>query len=213
MQCDLSFYTFGRTHPWSHLELDALRPGLFSPFMTKDLENNISKSSACRLHAHTTIPTNMWHELRECLQAGRFRASLIVHTTCVRSWCNWRTSCVAANNNKKNFHKLACFEIQNHSETIISWTSQGRVLNVTFGDFFPALWIDSIRPRKRFLEIFGGSTVIDRKFGIEMKMFKYWVMNVERGFPSKKYFIIIHSFKNLILPVKLLIVFAIFTTY
>jgi len=30
-----------------------------SPFVTKYLKNNIWKLSACRLHAHTTIPTNM----------------------------------------------------------------------------------------------------------------------------------------------------------
>ena len=48
---------------------------------------------------------------------------------------------------------------------------------------------------------------------IEMKMFIYLVMNVERGFPSKKYFIIIQSFKKIILPVKLLIAFAIFAAY
>jgi len=29
------------------------------PYVTKDLETNILKSSACRLHAHTTISTNM----------------------------------------------------------------------------------------------------------------------------------------------------------
>ena len=38
----------------------------------------------------------MWHELRECLWARRFRATLILHTTCVRSWCNGCASCVAA---------------------------------------------------------------------------------------------------------------------
>jgi len=30
-----------------------------SPFVTKDLKNNILKPSACQLYAHTTIPTNM----------------------------------------------------------------------------------------------------------------------------------------------------------
>ena len=33
---------------------------------------------------------------RECPRAGRFWASLLLHTTCMRSWCNWRASCVAA---------------------------------------------------------------------------------------------------------------------
>jgi len=32
--------------------------------------------------------------LRECLRGRRFRASLLLHTTCVRSWCNWHTRCV-----------------------------------------------------------------------------------------------------------------------
>jgi len=30
--------------------------------------------------------------LRECPRAGRFRGPLLLHTTCVRSWCNWRAS-------------------------------------------------------------------------------------------------------------------------
>jgi len=30
----------------------------------------------------------------------RFRASLLLHTTCVRSWCNWSASCVAAKQQK-----------------------------------------------------------------------------------------------------------------
>jgi hypothetical protein len=34
--------------------------------------------------------------LRECLRARRFWATLLLHTTCVRSWWNWRASCVAA---------------------------------------------------------------------------------------------------------------------
>jgi len=37
---------------------------------TKDLNNDILKSSACQLLAHTTIYTNLWHELWDCLQAG-----------------------------------------------------------------------------------------------------------------------------------------------
>ena len=36
----------------------------------------------------------MWHELRECLRA--IRSSLLLHTTCARSCCNWHASCVAA---------------------------------------------------------------------------------------------------------------------
>ena len=64
--------------------------------MTKDIQKFILRSSACRLHAHTTIHTNIWHELRECLRARRFQASLLLYTTCVRSWCNWRANCVAA---------------------------------------------------------------------------------------------------------------------
>ena len=38
--------------------------------------------------------------LRECLRARRFRATLLLHTTCVHSWCTWRTNCVAAYKNK-----------------------------------------------------------------------------------------------------------------
>jgi len=34
--------------------------------------------------------------LRECLRARRVRAFLLLHITCVRSWCNWRASCVVA---------------------------------------------------------------------------------------------------------------------
>jgi len=32
--------------------------------------------------------------LRECPRAGRFRAFLLLHTTYVHFWCNWRASCV-----------------------------------------------------------------------------------------------------------------------
>ena len=39
--------------------------------------------------------------MRECLRARHFRASLLLHTTCVSS-CNWRTSCVAAKHTKKD---------------------------------------------------------------------------------------------------------------
>jgi len=39
--------------------------------------------------------------LQECLRARRFRATLLLHTTCVRSWCNWRASSVAAKQNQK----------------------------------------------------------------------------------------------------------------
>jgi len=69
--------------------------------------------SACRLHAHTTIHTNMWHELRECLWARRFWATLLLHITCVRSWCNWRASCVAAKQTKNKF-------VQGHG-----WSGEG----------------------------------------------------------------------------------------
>jgi len=42
-------------------------------------------------------------QLRECrsIRARRFWASLLPHTTCMRSWCNWRASCVAASQFKK----------------------------------------------------------------------------------------------------------------
>jgi len=54
--------------------------------------------------------------LLECLRAGRFRASLLLHTTCVRSWCNWRASCVAAKQPKKQRHETRsvffwCYEL------------------------------------------------------------------------------------------------------
>ena len=39
--------------------------------------------------------------LRECLWARRFQATLILHTTCVRSCRTWRASCVAAYLKKK----------------------------------------------------------------------------------------------------------------
>jgi len=39
--------------------------------------------------------------LRECLRAGRYQASLLLHTICARSWCIWRDSCVAAKHPKK----------------------------------------------------------------------------------------------------------------
>jgi len=39
--------------------------------------------------------------LRECLRAGRFRASPLLHPTCVRSCCNWRASCVATKQKTK----------------------------------------------------------------------------------------------------------------
>jgi len=49
----------------------------------------------------------MWHELQECLRARRFQASLLLHTTYVCSWCNWRASCVVANQ-KKELSKIHC---------------------------------------------------------------------------------------------------------
>jgi len=39
----------------------------------------------------------------ECLRAGRFRATPLLHTNCVRCWCNLRANCVAANTKKKTF--------------------------------------------------------------------------------------------------------------
>jgi len=47
---------------------------------------------------------------RECHRARRFQATLLLHTTCVRSWCKWRASCVTANTKKKDFfHKTFGF--------------------------------------------------------------------------------------------------------
>jgi len=43
--------------------------------------------------------------LQKCPRAGRFRASLLLHTTCVRSWCNWRASCVASKQQQKKHKK------------------------------------------------------------------------------------------------------------
>jgi len=40
--------------------------------------------------------------LRECLRARHFRATSLLHTTCVRSCCTWRGSCVAAKHKKKS---------------------------------------------------------------------------------------------------------------
>jgi len=53
----------------------------------------------------TTIPTNMIGstcQLQECssICARRFRASLLPHTTCVRSYCNWHASCLVASLSK-----------------------------------------------------------------------------------------------------------------
>ena len=49
--------------------------------------------------------------LRECVRARRFRASLLLCTTCaiVRSCCNWRASCVAIKQpqKKKSNHRAA----------------------------------------------------------------------------------------------------------
>ena len=76
-----------------------------------DLKNNILKSSTCWLHAHTKIHTNMWHELRECLQARRFWVPLL--PICVRSWCNWRAGSVDSKpkvNGKKRVHYGSAFE-------------------------------------------------------------------------------------------------------
>ena len=41
------------------------------------------------------------NRLRECLRARRFWAALLLHTTCVRDWCNWRANCVVAKHTKK----------------------------------------------------------------------------------------------------------------
>jgi len=38
--------------------------------------------------------------LRECPRAGRFRATLLLRTTCMHSCCNWSASCVAAQQTK-----------------------------------------------------------------------------------------------------------------
>ena len=90
-----------------------------SPFVSKDLKNNILKSSlsACRLHAYTTIHTNMWHELRECLRARCFRATLILNPICVRSWCNWRASCVDSKTKQKKERELKSWSKQTSPPT------------------------------------------------------------------------------------------------
>ena len=43
----------------------------------------------------------MSQELRECLRARRFCASVLLHTTCNRSCCNWRASCVVTKHEEK----------------------------------------------------------------------------------------------------------------
>ena len=107
----------------------------FVTFVTKDLIHNILKSSACRLHAHATIPTSMiasMCHLWECrlIRARRFRASLLPHATCVRSWCNWRASFVAAKH-LKNTYKVKIFVFDNNivetnKQTIRCWQFLGQ---------------------------------------------------------------------------------------
>ena len=80
-------------------------------FLASCMDSNPKKNnwSACRLHAHTTIHSNMWHELWKCLLSRRFRATLLLHTTCVRSCCTWRASSVVAKHLKKqNRWKIHC---------------------------------------------------------------------------------------------------------
>ena len=50
--------------------------------------------------------------LRECLGARRFRPTLLLHTTCVRSCCTRRASCVAAFKKKKN-HTIIMLNMNN----------------------------------------------------------------------------------------------------
>jgi len=53
---------------------------------------------------YTHIPRSLrtWSRSTAGLRrTGRFRASLLLHTTCVHSWCNWRASCVVTNPQKK----------------------------------------------------------------------------------------------------------------
>ena len=55
------------------------------------------------IHFKTTFmcPRSRWW-LQECLRARRLQASLLLHTTCVCSWCSRRAaSCVAAKKTKK----------------------------------------------------------------------------------------------------------------
>jgi len=40
--------------------------------------------------------------LWECLRARRFQTTLLLHTACVGSWCNWRATSVAGKHNKKS---------------------------------------------------------------------------------------------------------------
>jgi len=39
---------------------------------------------------------------------GRFQASLLLHTTCMRSYCNWIATCVAAYQTTKHKSKAVC---------------------------------------------------------------------------------------------------------
>jgi len=59
----------------------------------KEPTNRSHHTCVCVCH-HDSFHTNMWHKLRECLQARRFRATLFLHTTYVHSCCTWRASCV-----------------------------------------------------------------------------------------------------------------------
>ena len=57
--------------------------------------------SACRLHAHITIHTNMWHELRESLRDRPFRASFLLHVPAViGALAVWRQNTTQKNQEK-----------------------------------------------------------------------------------------------------------------
>jgi len=61
--------------------------------------------------------------------ARRFRASLLLHTTCVRSWCTWRASCVAAKHKNKNRkHKNLTEYFVVLASCILQWRSTSKVV-------------------------------------------------------------------------------------
>jgi len=81
--------------------------------------------------------------LRDCPRAGRFRASLLLHTTCVRSCCTWRATVAAwwHNNGKKRTLGASNFPISPHHFSYVvecferHWNGAGSDLK---GDIPPA---------------------------------------------------------------------------
>ena len=74
----------------------------------------VNKTKQHSILPHPRVNKTKQHTLKkwsigECLRAGRFQATLFLHTTCIRSCCILNVSCVAAKLQKKQKLNNLCF--------------------------------------------------------------------------------------------------------